>query len=219
MDANIKPEDISELFDSWAKTGKAHSMADGHFDAAQQGFAALEVKSGDRYLDIGCGNGYSVRWAAERGADAFGIDFAPSMITLATENTPESIKNTHFEARDFENDPLQQTFDKIFTMEVFYYFKDIEKVAKHTLGMLAPGGRLACLIDRYLENPESHDWPEKCGVDMHLLSEAQWLDTFSAPGFDTHTTHYFADKTERTPDDAHGSGGAGTLAVIATRVK
>ncbi|MCA9536195.1 MAG: class I SAM-dependent methyltransferase [Myxococcales bacterium] len=56
---------VRSLFDQWAQAGRAEGMQHSHTPAARQAFERLAVQPGQHYLDIGCGNGYSVRWAAE----------------------------------------------------------------------------------------------------------------------------------------------------------
>ncbi len=74
---------VRDVFDDWARRGRAEGMERGHGPTARQGFDRLEVGAGTRYLDIGCGNGYTVRWAAAAGARATGLDVSAEMITRA----------------------------------------------------------------------------------------------------------------------------------------
>ena len=50
---------------------------------------------------------------------------------------------------------------------------------------MAPAWWLAVVgIDHYAEHEDSLDWPEKVGVHMTTLSEAQWLEAWVAAGFE-----------------------------------
>ncbi len=48
-------------------------------------FAVAEVSAGMKVLDVGCGRGEILRHCARLGADAFGIDYAPVAIELASQ--------------------------------------------------------------------------------------------------------------------------------------
>ena len=53
------------MFDEWALVGRAEGMERGHGPYARRGFEFLDLSGTPmRYLDVGCGNGYTVRWAA-----------------------------------------------------------------------------------------------------------------------------------------------------------
>ncbi len=46
-------------------------------------FALAEVKPGMKVLDVGCGRGEILRHAAQLGADAYGIDYAPVAVEMS----------------------------------------------------------------------------------------------------------------------------------------
>jgi len=50
---------------------------------------AVDVRAGDRVVDIGSGTGNLARQAADRGARPIGVDVAPSMTALASEIHPD----------------------------------------------------------------------------------------------------------------------------------
>lgn len=175
-------EQVRTLFDRWAETGRAEGMERGHGPTARKAFDRLGVRAGTRYLDIGCGNGYTVRWAAELGATAVGIDVSEKMIARARSLSPAGTRFIHAPY------PLPilkaKSFDAIFSMEVFYYLPDVTWGVLSTARLLAPGGLFACVVDYYDENPASHSWPEDVGVKMNLLSERGWRDAMEQVGLE-----------------------------------
>lgn len=48
---------------------------------------------------------------------------------------------------------------------------------------LNEGGFMVAGVDHYLENEDSHGWPEALDVHMTLLSEAQWKQAMIDAGF------------------------------------
>jgi SAM-dependent methyltransferase len=177
---------VRDVFDEWARHGRADGMADSHAPVAARAFDRLALPADGWFVDIGCGNGYVVRWAAERAprGRAMGIDVAPEMIARA-EALSAAYANVEFVVTQFpEGHSLPRgKFAAVFSMEVFYYFPDLQAALVETLGLLKPGGRFACTVDYYFENTASHSWPADVGVDMTLLDEAGWRDAFRKAGF------------------------------------
>jgi SAM-dependent methyltransferase len=177
-------ERVSALFDDWARRGRAEGMERGHEPAARQAFEWLAVRPGQGYLDVGCGNGYSVRWAAavDPSVRAVGVDVSAEMIALARAASA-AFPNATYHCAAFPGASLPAgELDAIFSMEVFYYLPDLGAGLREIARVLAPGGRFACVVDFYAENEASHDWPEQVGVPMHLLSEAGWRDAMEQAG-------------------------------------
>lgn len=177
---------VRDIFEDWAKRGRAEGMEAGHGPSARAGIATLALTPGANYLDIGCGNGYTLRWVAPAvgpAGSATGIDVAPAMVERARELSKEH-RNIDVRVAAFPDHGLPcGHFDGIFSMEVYYYLPDVPAALGETLALLKPGGRFACVVDYYGENPESHDWPEQLGCAMTLWSAEQWRAAFEAEGF------------------------------------
>lgn len=178
---------VQAVFDTWAQNGRADGMERGHGPTAVQAFDKLGLGSGQRYLDIGCGNGYTVRWARERvgEGEVWGIDVAPEMIALAKRMSEASAPDARYLAGEFPNPKLPENyFDAIFSMEVFYYFPSVDAGLAAAHAALRPGGLFTCVVDYYQENAASHSWPEDTGVSMTLWSAEQWREGFERAGFE-----------------------------------
>ena len=177
---------VSELFDQWATSGRAEQMEAGHTHAALQAFERLSLDPGQRYLDIGCGNGYSVRWAAavDPTITAVGMDVSEAMIVRAREMSTQ-FSNARFIHAPFPLPMLKAgSFNAILSMEVFYYLPDLTWGLQNVARLLKPGGLFACLVDFYEENTASHSWPEMTGLKMRLLSEETWHKAMEHIGFE-----------------------------------
>jgi SAM-dependent methyltransferase len=175
---------VRRVFDEWARSGRAKGMEQGHGPTARQAFDRLGVAPGMRYLDVGCGNGYTVRWAAAVSPDvrAYGIDLSEKMIEQARDATGD-VPNITLLSGVFPNASISGTsFDAIFSMEALYYLEDLEEGLTAIAELLVPGGRFACVVDYYEENAASQGWAEDLGLSLHRLSADGWRDAFERAG-------------------------------------
>jgi len=73
-------------------------------------FERAAVKTGTRYLDLGCGAGMAAQIAASRGAHVTGIDAALALLAIARTRTPAG----DFRQGDLEELPLQaESYDLV----------------------------------------------------------------------------------------------------------
>jgi SAM-dependent methyltransferase len=174
-----------EVFSAWALDGRAAGMERAHGPVARRILERLSLPAHGWYLDIGCGNGYTVRWMASRlpSGRAIGLDAAPEMIRQARELSSGSAGVEFHQAAFPDHDLPAASFDAIFSMETFYYLPDISAGLAACRRLLKPGGVFVSAVDFYAENPDSHGWPQYVGVRMALLSAAQWSRAFEDAGF------------------------------------
>ena len=67
---------------TWA-TGDFHVIARQAVPVSEVLVQAIDVRPGERVLDIACGSGNAALAAARRNADVVGVDFVPSLIERA----------------------------------------------------------------------------------------------------------------------------------------
>jgi len=81
-------------------------------------FDKLDVTSGVRYLDAGCGAGMAAWIAASRGAAVSGIDASDALLEIARERTPDG----DFQQGDLEDLPFSNgSFDVVTGFNSFQY--------------------------------------------------------------------------------------------------
>jgi ubiquinone/menaquinone biosynthesis C-methylase UbiE len=99
-----------------------------------------DVQAGMRVLDIGTGGGDGAAAAAERGADATGVDVSPSMVELAARRHPKAA----FVEASATNLPFADgSFDAAVGNIVIQHVGEPERAARELARVLAPGGRAA----------------------------------------------------------------------------
>ncbi len=176
------------LFNRWASEGDDKRAESEHSFAVFKVLDSLKWENGDSYLDIGCGNGYTLRHVSRRfkKGSLTGIDFSEKMIANAGKLSGRSAR-ARFVLGDFTKfDFGKRRFDKIFSMEAFYYFKNVPAAVRKARRLLNQGGVFACVVDFYAENKASHKWPKPCccNVPMKMYSRSGWRTLFKKAGFD-----------------------------------
>jgi len=221
----MKPERqtdaVRETFSDWCRRGRAEGMEDDHAPAARVAFERLRLATGGRFLDVGCGNGYAVRWAAAAAPTglAVGVDLSEDMIEHAR-GLAKDVSNAHFVAGSITDLPREvlfpaaespeagspeagddRSFDAIFSMEALYYVPELDRTLGRIRDLLRPGGRFSSTINFYDENAASRSWPTDVGIHMNRLTAAAWKDAFARAGFD-HAKANFQAIPEPLPQNA-----------------
>jgi predicted TPR repeat methyltransferase len=176
-------DSVTALFDRWSRQGLDKEMERGHNFAVQIMLKELKIKDTFDFLDVGCGNGWTVRKISKRPLcrSAWGIDVSGAMIKHA--RMLKTSTKQHFLHTDLITWNTRRRFDVIFSMEALYYIIPVEPAVKKIYDLLKEGGMFLCGVDYYLENRASHSWPEKYNVKMDLRSSKEWVDLLRKTGF------------------------------------
>ena len=110
--------------------------------------AALDLKSGERVLDIGCGGGLTTLAAAKKiGASgiATGADISTALLALASRRAAEAgIKNVSFQVQDVQRDMIAGgPFDAAMSQFGVMFFDEPKVAFTNIRAHLVPGARLA----------------------------------------------------------------------------
>jgi len=180
-------DEISKKFDEWAINGKAESMEKGHGVNVLKFLEKISFDKPFSFLDVGCGNGWVVRYIANISTckKAVGVDKSKKMIIQANKkikNNKESFLYTGIEEWRYTG-----KFDFVFAMESIYYADSIEEAIKKIYKLLKPGGQFFCGTDFYTNNKATTKWSNMMKIQMHLHSKKEWKEFFKNAGFITHT--------------------------------
>ncbi len=108
-------------------------------------FDALSPKSGDRILDLGCGNGlFTLELARAVGADGqvTGLDASADMLSSARNRCKDFDTVDLVEGKADDMPFIDAQFDKAASIQVFEYLDDLRPPLKELHRVLRPNGRL-----------------------------------------------------------------------------
>jgi ubiquinone/menaquinone biosynthesis C-methylase UbiE len=104
---------------------------------------AVDVRSGQKVLDVATGSGNTAISAARRYCDVTGIDYVPELIEQAKERAGAERLGMTFEVGDAENLPYPDaSFDVVLSTVGVMFAPDQEKTAGELLRVCKPGGKV-----------------------------------------------------------------------------
>jgi SAM-dependent methyltransferase len=96
----------------------------------------VDLRAGQRVLDIGCGAGAFLRLVADRGARVFGLDASEALIELARARLPDAdLRVGEMEALPYEDD----TFDLVTGFTSFFFANDMVAALREAGRVAKPG--------------------------------------------------------------------------------
>ena len=105
----------------------------------------LDLRPGDRVLEIGCGHGVAATLVCERGCRLTAVDRSPKMIEAATRRNAAYVEagTAEFLVAGLEELDLgDRRFDRIFAVRVGLFHREPERARRLAERWLAPGGTL-----------------------------------------------------------------------------
>lgn len=126
----------------------------------QPAFDLLNLKPGERVLDIGCGAGATTLQAASYIGDgqAVGADISRPLLELARERAAAKGANAHFVEADVSAAPLRDApFDAAFSRFGVMFFNDTAAAFAKIRAAMTPNGRIVFICWRtFKENGWAH---------------------------------------------------------------
>src|SRR6202521_3509417 len=200
-------EKLQQEFNRWAEEGEGEKMERHHLDITEKTIRLMELRPGERVLDLGCGAGWATRLLARLVADGpegfgqgGGLDVSDEMIRRARAASKD-FDNILYVIGSAQRIPWEENFfDKMLSVESFYYYADQDRALAELFRVMAPHGRMFILINLYKDNPYSLQWVDKLKVPVHVRSEAEYVELLKKHAFENVTSRRIPDDTP-TPDD------------------
>ena len=144
---------------------------------------AVELRAGQKVLDVATGSGNAALSAARRGCEATGIDYVPALIERARERAAVERLPARFAVGDCEEIPCADgSFDAVLSVYGSMFAPNQEKAAQELIRVCRSGGRIGManwtpagfwgrtfgLVAKYLPPPEGLRPPPEWGTEKRL---------------------------------------------------
>jgi ubiquinone/menaquinone biosynthesis C-methylase UbiE len=183
-------------FDRWASSYERDRRSRFNARPQQEALAALSLRPGDHFLDVGCGTGAAVRQAASTAERAVGLDISERMIARAKELAAD-VPGSDFVVGDSERLPFPDAaFTAILCTASFHHYPDPVRALSEMARVLTADGRLVIadgtadlrvvrIVDWFLRRfDQSH---------VRLYRTSEMVAFLSQSGFADPTVRYLFD--------------------------
>jgi SAM-dependent methyltransferase len=179
----------------------------------------VDLRAGERVLDVACGSGNTAIAAARRNTNVTGIDYVPALLERARERAQAERIDVEFQEGDAEALPFpDDAFDVVLSTFGNMFAPDHRKSASELLRVCRPGGRIGLanwtpdgkigemfrLATQVTPPPEGVQPPMLWGTEKHLrdlfgeeISDLQverrtWFTRYLSPErwLDFHRAHF-----------------------------
>jgi ubiquinone/menaquinone biosynthesis C-methylase UbiE len=203
-------EQMRREFNQWAEAGRGEEMEQHHISITQQTLALMGLKHGERVLDLGCGAGWATRLLAqlvagggERPGQVVGLDVSDEMVRRAR-GASTQYDNILFVVGSAQQIPWEENFfDKVLSVESFYYYGDQDRALDELFRVMAPKGELFILINLYKDNAYSLRWVDELKVPVQVRSEQEYVELLREHGYEDVRAVRIPDLTP-TPEEYSG---------------
>lgn len=168
---------LRRKFNRWATWGAGQEMEQCHLRMAMKTLEIMSPSPGDQILELGCGEAWASRLMVGMGGSTsrvVAMDISDEMVRRAREKSA-GLQNLLFLCGSAEHIPCQaSSFNKVLSIEAFYYVRNQHKALKELLRVMTPQGELYLLIAFHKDNPDSLVGVDELGIPVHYLSAADY---------------------------------------------
>lgn len=163
----------------------------------------MDIKENEAILEIGFGNGkfFTKLFAKAKNIKIWGIDFSKDMVSMATKNNQPSVRagKLNLQLGSSDNLPFaDDSFDKVFCINVIYFWDEPEKHLSEVHRVLKPDGEFFAAI----RSKETFSHLPAADYGFNLYNEEEWKIVLEQNKFTlVAVTRKKEDKSKATIDD------------------
>jgi len=176
-------------------------MNDSHYEMTGWAIDQMEFREEDHVLDVGCGGGETLHRISGKLPVGMlkGIDYSMVSVSLSREINREDIESGKMDILEASVESLpfsDGTFDKVVSVESFYFWPDPRKGLAEIYRVLKPGGTFMLVAEIYDSDRLTEEQKENIRkYNMNNPSIREYMDLFQETGFTRTTVHTRDDKT------------------------
>ena len=133
---------------SGEKSKRKYNAAKSHHKSFEIVLNKLELSTGDRFLELGCGAGLLLDMALKTAKSAAAIDHSPDMLDLTKKNNTQAINDGRAEIvlGNVESLPWPaNSFSSVASANMFFFVEHPEVMLSEVYRVLEAGGRFAMI--------------------------------------------------------------------------
>lgn len=176
-------------------------MNEHHSEVTNWALSLWKIKESDKVLDIGCGGGKTLKTMSEsvKTGKLYGVDYSETALATCKEYNQQLISDEKLELvnASVEKMPFKDNFfQKIITVESFYFWPNPATNLKEVLRVLKPGGTFLLVADIYgdskLTDKDKQNIQE---YNLYNPTRLEFLDLFVQAGYADVSVHLQRDTT------------------------
>ena len=160
-----------------------------HAEITAHTLNALAAQNGDTILDIGCGGGRALKLVSQQNPSGklYGVDYSETSVACSTEENKEDIASGKMQILHGSVSELPFTdkmFDKVYSIESYFFWPDLQNDLKEIFRVLKPGGKVC--ISEHIMNLEEYDEETQLEIiklEMHTVSSEEFTKLLKNAGF------------------------------------
>lgn len=164
-------------------------MSEHHTPITDMALRLLDADPADSVLDIGCGGGRALKRLSQIVSDGklFGVDYSETAVECTKKENAadvESGKLTVVQGSVSDLPFEENSFDKVYSIESYFFWPDIANDLKEVLRVLKPGGKAViagCFMPKREQTEEMK--AHYAALDLHVLSAEEFVLHLQDAGF------------------------------------
>lgn len=170
-------------------------MNESHAAVTEWALEFLGLQDGDAVLDIGCGGGATLRRMAQRirAGHLTGIDYSPVSVRVSREWNAKEIAAGRMDVLEGSVAKLpfaDGSFDRIVTVESFYFWPEPQENLREVLRVLKTGGTFLLVADVYEKDGLGEKTQENIArYRMFNPTREEFRELFAKAGFSSVKLH------------------------------
>lgn len=164
-------------------------MSDHHAPITDMMIRLLDAQPTDTILDIGCGGGRALKRVSQIVTDGklVGVDYSETAVACTMEENADDIESGKMTAVQGSVSELPfdaDSFDKVYSIESYFFWPDLKNDVKEILRVLKPGGKAViagCLLAERDQTEESR--ARFAELDLHLVPAEEFVLILKDAGF------------------------------------